>query len=282
MINFSWTAIDQVENARIYEARAQLHQAIQLLTATAISYGQPKPDDSHTALLWESGTNTFVSQPFGPHLSFNISMGVMDLTCRVIHQGESFFEISLHHTTLQQVASDLKFLLEDHGLPKNEFTMARHFELPDYAERWTRPFDISDRAAFELLRATYHNAYPLLRNLVQEDGDKPLPMTWPHHFDMAVLLPRHAGRSIGVGVSPGDDSYSAPYHYVNVWPYPKPEAVKDKMLTHGRWHMEGWIGMVLHLEDILTTPDPQAQCNMVETFHREAIGHAEDILGEPE
>lgn len=279
MINSRWTAVGQIENPRIYEARAQLHQAIQLLTATAISYGEPKSDDSHTILLWEPETNAFVSQPFGPELSFKLSMGVMDLTCRVVHQDDPLFEVSLHHTTLKQVASDLEFLLEDHGLPQNKFTMTRHFDLPDYPERWTHPFDVSDQEAFELLRATYDNAFPLLRSVGETDQNKTRPATWPHHFDMAVLLQRPAGRSIGVGVSPGDENYIAPYYYVNAWPYPKAEAVKDKVLTHGRWHTQGWVGIVLQLEDILSTSDPLAQRGMVETFHLEAIGHAEDVLG---
>src|SRR4029077_1103451 len=45
-------------------------------------------------------------------------------------------------------------------------------------------------------------------------------LCWPHHFDMATLVRLDAGgdesaRSVGVGVSPGDEFYAQPYVYVS-------------------------------------------------------------------
>ena len=48
-------------------------------------------------------------------------------------------------------------------------------------------------------------------------------LCWPHHFDIATLVKLEDGqpanaRSIGVGVSPGDEYYAQPYVYVSPWP----------------------------------------------------------------
>ena len=45
---------------------------------------------------------------------------------------------------------------------------------------------------------------------------------WPHHFDLAMLVPLDAGggeaaRSVGIGVSPGDAHLPEPYAYVGPW-----------------------------------------------------------------
>jgi hypothetical protein len=66
---------------------------------------------------------------------------------------------------------------------------------------------------------------------------------WPHHFDIATLIDLGEGRSVGAGMSPGDEGNSQPYFYVNVWPYPKPEKLPP--LPVGRWNTEGWTGAVL-------------------------------------
>ncbi|MBT4992110.1 MAG: hypothetical protein HOM93_01690 [Candidatus Marinimicrobia bacterium] len=272
-----WEQLTQVNDSRLLEARGQLHQAIQLLTAAGISFVDQKPDDSHTALLWDSEANIFLSQTFGPDHNFQLGLKPQDLSCQVIHNRETLLALKLNETTLKQVASDLQFFLEDHGLPKDVFTMERHFELPDYPDRWLSPFDTSDQAAFDLLTSAYSNAYPLITEIAVKDSKTGNPMTWPHHFDMAILLTLDEGKSIGVGLSPGDTSYIAPYYYVNVWPYPAKDQIKDQPLTYGKWHAEGWTGMVLPLDQIVREEEPGAQKGVVQTFLREAMLHAQTI-----
>ena len=82
---------------------------------------------------------------------------------------------------------------------------------------------------------------------------------WPHHFDVAALLPLdpdgdpEQARAVGVGFSPGDRSYAEPYFYVSPWPYP--DAGELPRLPEGaRWHTEGWVGLVLTAERIISVP----------------------------
>ncbi len=129
-----------------------------------------------------------MSQPFGPDLNFQIGLNPQNLNCSVFHNNETLVELQLNGTTLKQVASDLQFFLEDHGLPKHVFTMERHFELPDYSDHWSSPFDTSDQEAFDLISSAYSNAYPLIKTLATKDSRAGELLTWPHHFDMAILL----------------------------------------------------------------------------------------------
>ena len=96
---------------------------------------------------------------------------------------------------------------------------------------------------------------------------------------MAILVTPGEEKSIGIGMSPGDTSYTAPYYYVNVWPYPAKDQIIDLPLTFGKWHTEGWTGMVLTLAQIVKEDTPEAQKSMVETFLDKAIQHAESIAG---
>ncbi len=275
----SWNRFLQVSDNRLYQARGQLHQAVQLLTAIGISYVEQKPDDSHTSLLWDTKTHMFLSQTFGPNQKFQIGLIPQNLSCHVIHNHDSLLVMNLNGATLNQVASDLQFFLEDHGLPKDGFTMEKHFELPDYPPRWSAPFDTSDHLAFDQLSAAYSNAYQVIRAIVINEDRAGSIMTWPHHFDMAVLLTQGEGKSIGIGMSPGDTSYAGPYFYVNVWPYPPEDQIQDLPLTVGKWHTEGWTGMILPLNQIVDKETAKDQKSMVEIFLNQAKQHG-DIITE--
>jgi hypothetical protein len=67
---------------------------------------------------------------------------------------------------------------------------------------------------------------------------------WPHHFDIATLIEVARGKTIGVGMEPGDVYYDEPYFYVNL--HPRPAAPPTALLGgHGTWHTHEWIGAVL-------------------------------------
>lgn len=72
---------------------------------------------------------------------------------------------------------------------------------------------------------------------------------WPHGFDFSVESFINGDKDqIGVGVSPGDDSYEAPYLYVN--PYPFSENIIHQPLTIGKWHTQGWNGIKVEWNDL--------------------------------
>ena len=72
---------------------------------------------------------------------------------------------------------------------------------------------------------------------------------WPHGFDFSVESFINGDKDqIGVGVSPGDDSYEAPYLYVN--PYPFSENIIYQSLPIGKWHTQGWNGIKVEWNDL--------------------------------
>jgi hypothetical protein len=85
---------------------------------------------------------------------------------------------------------------------------------------------------------------------------------WPHHFDIAILVGLEEGhaesaRSIGIGVSPGDEYYAEPYAYVS--PYPRPDVSGLPALPPGgRWHTRDFFAAVATASDILALPNPRA------------------------
>ncbi len=72
---------------------------------------------------------------------------------------------------------------------------------------------------------------------------------WPHGFDFSVESFINGDKDqIGVGVSPGDNSYEAPYPYVN--PYPFSENIIYQPLPIGKWHTQGWNGIKVEWNDL--------------------------------
>ncbi|MBT5271618.1 MAG: hypothetical protein HOL70_19450, partial [Candidatus Marinimicrobia bacterium] len=230
-----WNILTQTSDTRLYEARAQLHQAAQLLAAAGISYLEARPDDSHTAMLWSPETNQFMSQAFGEDLSFQITLNPTNLSLSIIESGVSIQKLDLNGSSLKQVSEKLQSTLESLGLPENVFTMEKHYDLPDYPDNWETAFDTSDIDAFQVIASSYINAYSSLQEMASTDSQASDLLIWPHHFDLAYLITRaqdeqgNLSKSVGVGISPGDGSYTAPYYYVTAWPAPSVDQIPGEL-----------------------------------------------------
>ena len=104
-------------------------------------------------------------------------------------------------------------------------------------------------------------------------------LTWPHHFDIATLIelpktPSGKTPTIGVGLSPGDESYHEPYWYVG--PNPRPDVSNAPNLGGGgRWHTAGWIGAALPASDFVDAQDQRAQ---VKLFVESAVKECRKLL----
>jgi len=118
-------------------------------------------------------------------------------------------------------------------------------------------------AALEELARWYGAAADLLGDFTESLGGLhpglcpgPSPVRcWPHHFDIATLVgleegPSRIARSIGIGVSPGDESYPQPYFYISPWPHLKAAGLPD-LPPPGHWHTQGFVAAVATGEKIL-------------------------------
>ena len=102
---------------------------------------------------------------------------------------------------------------------------------------------------------------------------------WPHHFDLATLIlldgDPEKGRSVNVGLSPGDGSYDEPYFYITPWPYPE-RAKLPALPPIGLWHTVGFTAAVALASSILESTDPQKES---EAFLDAAVEGAIKALG---
>ena len=148
------------------------------------------------------------------------------------------------------------------------------------------PHAVADGAAFDApaealseLAGWFADADLVLQEVAQ-DPQASAVRVWPHHFDIAVLhtldpeLGAEAGRSIGVGMTPGDGGYAEPYLYVT--PYPYPEAPDVPELPAGGWHTEGWFGAVLTGSEV--TGRGAQQRATVEGFVDAAVRASRELL----
>ena len=96
-------------------------------------------------------------------------------------------------------------------------------------------------------------------------GNFTLIHLWPHHFDFS--LEWFSGvdqQQIGIGVSPGDETNTEPYLYMN--PFPFNESIIDTKLPLGTWHTDSWKGVKIEWKDLLKYPPLNAANKLHEIF----------------
>jgi hypothetical protein len=125
----------------------------------------------------------------------------------------------------------------------------------------------------------YRNASLALEAVRRRDSRASPIRIWPHHFDIGTLIVLdpdvgpEAGRTIGLGMVPGDAAYAQPYFYVTPWPRPKTPML-PAIDGGGAWHTEGWLGAVLTARGIVGVSDAAAQSRQVATFLDSAVAAA--------
>jgi hypothetical protein len=106
---------------------------------------------------------------------------------------------------------------------------------------------------------------------------------WPHHFDLGTLISvessddTSSGRSIGAGMSPGDNWYPEPYFYVNPHGLAQVPEERPTLASGGHWHTEGWFGAVLTATSILATREDSRK-SVASSFLRGAVEAARGFL----
>src|SRR6202158_3376409 len=128
-------------------------------------------------------------------------------------------------------------------------------------------FDAGDAEAFAEMGRLFANADRALRAWAPTWPGASAVRCWPHHFDIATLasltpmIPMspmismmeadepspgvvaapEEGRTIGLGLVPGDEARPEPHFYVTPFPYPdQPEL--PPLPAGGTWDTAGWVG----------------------------------------
>ncbi|MGH7696167.1 MAG: hypothetical protein ACRENH_14370 [Gemmatimonadaceae bacterium] len=273
--NIAWQRLAAADPTTLVDARLQLHHALQVIVSVGISYLPPRPDDSHTNLEWlpdfaALGTNRLES---GQRLRFGLRPAELSLIA--LNDKRVTSELALDGRTVNEAVEWLRAALVAAGYDGSRLTTKRHYEIPTHRVASGAAFQRGVPEKFAELGRSYADAHALASYIVETRAGASPPRCWPHHFDLATLItlpepPGRGTRTVGVGLSPGDDSYAEPYFYVGPYPHPKPELL-NPLGSIGKWHTQGFVAAVLLASELAQFQTPESQRDAVLSFANSAV-----------
>jgi hypothetical protein len=278
----SWTPLGGVAPTDLTDTRLQLHRAAQVPAAVAGQLIPKAADDSHASLSWSPDDRALETQPIPGTHPLHIALEPAAFRLTLLRDGARESEFDLNGATIDDSYGWVESVLREHGALGDDDAVSRSdLDLGTGPGSGTQPFAFDRPDAFEEFARWFGNAALVLEGVIQAHPGASPVRCWPHHFDIAVLIKLDDGagedaRTVGVGMTPGDDAYAEPYLYVTPWPYPDATATLPA-LTAGTWHREGWTGAVLTARDIVGADD-DAQERVVRAYLDEAIRHSRSVL----
>ena len=277
IISSRWARVGDLPATALVDERLQLHHAAQIAVSAAISYLAARPDDGHTALSWSAALGALVTEPIASAGQLRIGVQIANLTLHAVDErGETTRSFALAGRTIADGETWLRATLVEAGCDETRFTTRKHYTIPTHPVAGGAAFSPRSAEMGELARY-WGNAAAVLEDVARTTIGASAVRTWPHHFDIATLieLPGTPRRTVGVGQSPGDDSYAEPYWYVGPFPYPSVDALPP-LAGLGHWHTTGWVGAVLPASAYVDTADQRVE---VATFIDSAVAACRSLLG---
>jgi hypothetical protein len=277
-----WTPLGGVAPTDLTTPRRQLHRAVQVVGATANSLLPAAPDHSHASLSWLAPQHLLATQALPGSTATRVALAPATLELAVVTDGRPSTSFELNGACIDDGYRWVERELHRVGVLRDGTPITPSgLDLGDGPGSASTPFTSADRNAFEELARWFGNASAALEELRRRHPRASAVRCWPHHFDIAVLIPldEHEGenaRSVGVGMTPGDDGCAEPYFYVTPWPYP-PATVELPALPAGSWHTEGWTGAVLTGTEIVAEPTDR-QATLVARYLQDAVVHSTALL----
>ncbi len=248
-----WAELGTVPPGELTEARLLAHWAVQAIAPVSSQLVPAQPDYGHTALEWLADPMMLVTRRVDRGRPFRLGLQISDLTLALIDENDAVEQtFGLIGQTLDDGLKWVSARVEE----RLSAPLAEPLALVGYS---MQGHPVKDGSAFSTpavpgalaeLERWYRNGFRMLESVRAVTPDASEVRTWPHHFDVATLatldgpeVDAEQARSLGFGMSPGDDSYPEPYWYVLPWPPPPPERLDQ--LSAGHWHTEGFTGAVL-------------------------------------
>ena len=274
-LNFKWDPVGIVPPHELSDARKIIHHSVQLIAATGKYFLPDRPDDSHTSLHWNKDRAAFEGEMIGETNPFRLGLHTESMILYIRQNNQDdLATFNLKGNTLSSALSWLKTEFKNRGLDASELSLNMHYEIPPHRVAGGEPVetDISDHF-MEIGRyfANAHNVLNAIKSVLPEAGPV---RCWPHHFDIATLIkidkvnPAEEAQTIGIGLSPGDESYTEPYFYISPWPYPDIQKSDLLAMPAGKWHTESWLGAVLPASEICSQSE---QAKTVYNFLKSGI-----------
>ena len=252
----SWKLLGGEPPRDLTEARLELHHAVQLVSiAVGRALVPHRDDDSHSALDWLEEAGQWIGEALPGSSGLRAGLRPSDLTL-TLGREPRFDErrLALAGKTLDDGLAWLRGELAGFGVAAAAVVFDFHYEMPPHAVAGGAAFRGELAPGFRELGRYYANGAHLLAGVAsrhdnaRKDNASDI-LTWPHHFDVGMILSPGGEASVGVGLSPGDGWYDEPYYYVSPWPHPPADALPS--LPRGHWRTEGFYGAVLTATELL-------------------------------
>jgi hypothetical protein len=286
--NTTWEQIGMVSPDALVSGRLELHHAAQLAAGVGASLLDPRPDDSQPNLGWRDRSRGWVGHAIPARRSFAAVLRPDDLTLLLEDDaGATLAELDLVGRTLAEGREWLGEQTRALGaIPRDGAIHLPGYDLPAH------PVGSGGRFAGELaperaeLGRWFAAAHGLLVERAARETDASEVRCWPHHFDIATLITVErddagaATRTVGVGLSPGDERYAEPYWYVSPWPAPSSEALPF-LDCGGRWQIEGFTAAILLGSEVASAGTGAARSKRVGAFIDGALSASHRLLSQP-
>ncbi|NKI30374.1 hypothetical protein [Croceivirga thetidis] len=223
----------------------QIHFITQYLAMAGKRFLEPKPDDSHTNLCFNSENKSFETWSLNQN-GLKLQFDLPDF--RLQWSTGTSFELDgkTHATVVQWLESSANEF--DFNKPYN---FELHYELPfkwDDSFTFEMPDNSLLRSEIEL-RTMANNA---LQEFLTENNLSSAIRIWPHHFDTgAFVLLEGTEKSVGMGMAIPDTLLDEHYLYLSGYVgHNGIDTSNFNPLSLGQWKNEGFKGAVLPVSDI--------------------------------
>lgn len=278
-----WNDLGAVAPAALVDSRLALHHAAQVVASAGVTFLKPQPDDSHPNLGWAEPLGALVGRTL-PGANVQIGLRLSDLTLLLVDRnGDVRDALALHGKTLEDGYVWLAEATANAGaeFPAQGITRSS-YEFPRHATSEGAVFSSESPDALAELARWFATGFEVLRALAAQMPGASEVRCWPHHFDVGALVSLETqpdgslAKSIGLGLSPGDQSYAEPYWYVSPWPYPAPDQL-PALENGGHWHTEGFAAAILTGSELISGP-PDSQSERVNAFLDNAVAASRHAL----
>ncbi len=284
-----WERLGGVPRARLVEARLQLHLAAQPAAAVGKLLLPHQDDFGELSFCWHAGDSCLaqgtVTRPEAA-TPFRAALRPAAPALLLLGAGGGILrELPLGGRTIDEIYDWLAWTLAEILGGRLPGELEWPAGLPEHPLADGARFDAGDVAAFAELARLFANADRALGAwAAARPGASPVRL-WPHHFDIAALVPlprigaapggagdaaaARETRTIGAGMVPGDAGCPNPYFYVTPWPCPEhPEL--PPLPEGGAWNTDGWLGAILEASRFMDADRAAEQAEVVATFLRSA------------
>ncbi len=285
----TWKMLGAVRPEVLTAARSQAHWAAQVLAAVGETHVPHTLDTSHTAMEFSPGQESLEESLVGvpletPSGQLRSELSVGGLTLRLLGpDGRVLEQKPLAGLTLKESLAWMSAALERRSDGFLDGMLTRpSYALPPHPLAGGARFEAVPSELAELSR-WYANANIVLERVAQGEEATPI-LCWPHHFDVARLLvversdASEMTKTIGVGLSPGDDIVPEPYLYVNHWAAAPGDAPSLPDLPVGSWHTDGFLAAVLAGSDLASQAGAAEQESAANRFLSAAIAASREII----